>query len=311
MVKNSARAFLAAARTPARTLAFEWRRRTGRAMDAGGGQRVETFVAEAKAGLFDYLDGEERVAVERREAELRDGYRLGSVLSRLSRRDHRDVIDRLEMLECARDAAGFELQAGDGEVLRVVDVGVQSWNYVAALSAFCATRAPSAGAFELDGIEIDAATRVAGPAADGARHARAEYARGYARVAARGREAEAGLVLYHAADFRRWRPRAPGRVDAVTMFFPFVTRYACADWGLPPYLFDPEAVVARALEILRPEGLMLSVHQTAAECARMRELVEAADGGEVVGEIGYARKHVAYWPKTAGRRILVSRRGRE
>ena len=59
--------------------------------------------------------------------------------------------------------------------------------------------------------------------------------------------------------------RSGSRIDVVTLLHPFVTRYALLDWGLPADLFDPATVVGHAVDVLRPGGILVAVHQTAAE----------------------------------------------
>ena len=62
---------------------------------------------------------------------------------------------------------------------------------------------------------------------------------------------------YHAADFFLWRAKA----DCVLAFYPFVSPHPALAWGIPAEFGDAELWVESFVRTLRPNGLLLVVHQ--------------------------------------------------
>jgi len=271
------------ARAPSNAVAFAVRRRLGPSLS------TPRLAYEGKAGLFEYLEGSERSVAEVREAELLARYELDGLRGRSSRRDYRDSIDLLALL----DSVEIDVL---GPVLRAVDIGAHSWSYVGALERFTTQRATAAGVegIELVGIEVDGH----GLCADGA--ARCEHAR--TQAAATGNPG----VRYEVTDFRTW----PGAgFDLVTLLFPFLTRFPLLDWGLPLGMFDPNSVVDHAVEVLAPGGTLLTLHQTATERDLMLgHAARQGDRVEVVDVRPHRTKLVPHWPKTADRHAIRLRR---
>ncbi len=236
--------------------------------------------------LFDYLDGAERIAAETGERALCARYGLDDLRAGSSRRDYREVVDLLSVLDDVR----VSMPWAPDRPLRVVDVGARNWSYVGALERFFRRRAAK---IELSGVEVDGH----GIYPNG--HARCDYAEAYA--AQTGNPA----VRYEVADFCEWGRGDEGAFDCVTMFFPFLTRYALLDWGLPSSLFAPAAVIGRAVELLRPGGVLVSLHQTAVEQDRMVAHLERFPEVSVKVERACPTRLVAHWPKLADRRMLA------
>jgi hypothetical protein len=62
---------------------------------------------------------------------------------------------------------------------------------------------------------------------------------------------------YLAADFFRWSEAA----DLICCFYPFVSAHPALAWGLPARFGDPKPWIDGFLRNLRPDGLLLLVHQ--------------------------------------------------
>lgn len=266
-------------RAPLNKIAYEARRR--RAVSRG----LPQLPREPMPRLFDFLDGHERVAAERRETDLRERFDLAALRRRSTRREYREALDLLEVLD------SIEQHLPRAETLDVVDVGARNWSYVGALDRFFLTRADRV---RITGVEVDGHPVYT----DG--FARCDYARAYARATGNPD------VRYEVADFRGW---SGGPVDVVTMLYPFVTRYALLAWGLPLGLFDPAAVVRRAVDVLRPGGALVAVHQTMEERVAMLDLLAQEAGGvEILAAEHDPPRLVAHRVASADRQIVVARK---
>ena len=239
---------------------------------------------EAKHGLFDYLPPRQRSAAERRERELRARYDLGPLWAASRRIDYQENLYLLDALESA--APDLSLPAAS----RALDVGSKNWSYAFALQRFLAR----AGATDLDlcGVEIDAHTVYADL------RSRHDYAQAY--IAQTGAD-----LRFRAADVLTIDEPEQ---DLVTCFYPFLSRYALLQWGLPLRCFQPEAFVARLGELLRPGGHLLVFTQTTAEAERLLELLPA--GLSEVTTTPLQSRLVPYWQRTWHRRATLLRRGR-
>jgi hypothetical protein len=61
--------------------------------------------------------------------------------------------------------------------------------------------------------------------------------------------------------------------DVVSLFFPFLTAYACLSWGAPLSRLRPRRLFERAVLSLRPGGWLVVANQTAKEYERMSRLL--------------------------------------
>ena len=191
--------------------------------------------------------------------ELAQRYDLAAFAAVASEPTWRDSVWRLAALE--RLFSGCELPPG---TLRAVDVGCQSWSYAFALARFL-TRWSGPRELELTGYEIDAYA----PLPD--LRSRHDWAMAYLA------QVDFARLCYEPSDFLRCAAR---ELHVATLFFPFVTRYALLEWGLPLSCFGPRRLLGHVAQCLAPGGYLATIHQTAAEAEITRELL--AQRGDVV-----------------------------
>ncbi|MEM7200068.1 MAG: hypothetical protein AAF628_07370 [Planctomycetota bacterium] len=250
---------------------------------------VPAIRAEAKGRLFDYLEGRARRDAERREAELRQRYALEPLHASSSRWDYRDNVGLADVLERLLDGATYEPVSGVGSArLRVCDVGAKNWCYVFALQRVL--RSWGGGEVDLLGVEIDGYPVYR----DG--YSRADWAEAY--IAQVG-----GATRYTVSDFRQQQ----GEFDVVTIFYPFVTRYALLRWGLPLHLYQPRAILDHAVARLRPGGALIALTQTDDECQRVVQMASAS-GARLVRSLSAASDLVSYRARCESRRAVLLRR---
>ena len=222
---------------------------------------------EAKEGLFGYL-GQDAAAAEARSRELSERYRL-EPLARLSTvalyRKNLYLIDCLE-----RAAEGLpDFPEGAGAV-RAVDVGCQDWHYVFGLERWLRHwKSPGDRRVALKGIELDGY----GIYADF--HSRRDYASAYAE------QTENPGIVYETGDFLKSREAG---CDLVTIFYPFVTRYALLLWGLPLRFFTPAGILAKSAAVMRPGGWLLVFNHTEEEHRLFLTLGRASESFELLRE---------------------------
>ena len=187
-----------------------------------------TLSDEHKHDLFCYLDPDDRVECERREAELLDAYDLADLRACSSRVDYREnlyIIDALESVLTDQ----VDLPARNSSV---VDVGAKNWNYVFGLDRYWRhadhgeDRRVEVIGFEIDGHGVYRDFR-----------SRCDHATAY--VAQTGSSA----VDYRVEDFMACDRT---EVGAVTIFYPFMTRYALLRWACLYLVFD-QATFSAAL----------------------------------------------------------------
>ncbi len=229
---------------------------------------VPRLVNEPKDSLFAYLDADARARAHAREAQLREAYALGALAGCSSRAAYRENLYVLDVLDAHVPADALEVEAEDSRVV-VVDVGSKDFVYASALAAFARRRA--GGPIALVGVELD------GHVIYRDLRSRADHARAHASLAGDG-------VHYEVADFLAYQPPSPASL--VTMFFPFVTRFALLQWGLPAREYRPEALLAHAAQMLAPDGVLLVVNHTHEERAALATLVQ---GVATLEEIASAR----------------------
>lgn len=212
----------------------------------------------AQAGNFDWADPDRRHGLEDREAALHARYRLAALRQALTPELRCHNLARLEQLESLAD--GREVPCGPDGVVRAADFGCGDFYYASALSQWLSRHgedpaAPEAGAARevvLRGLEVDGH----GIYRDG--HSRADHARARASAAS-----EHGCtVRFEVADAAY--ARLPEQ-DVVSMFFPFLTAYACLTWGTPLSRLKPRKLLERAVRSLRPGGWLVVANQTPEE----------------------------------------------
>lgn len=173
---------------------------------------------------------------------------------------------RLEQLEAL--SAGLELPFGPDGAVRAADFGCGDFHYAVGLQQWLARHQPgSSGAHlptarrvVLRGLELDGH----GIYRDG--HSRADHARARAKTASVG----GSLVQFEVADAAF--ARLPQQ-DVVSLFFPFLTAYACLAWGTPLSRLRPRRLLERAVHSLRPGGWLVVANQTPAEFVRLSRLL--------------------------------------
>lgn len=244
---------------------------------------------EAKDDLFRWLAPRQRVLARAREHGLREHYDLQALRGaseQLCYCENVALLDALERLFAERSPVAA------GASLRAVDVGSGDFRYATALQRFLARKGvDEPRPVALLGIEVDGH----GIYRDG--HSRADHARAHAALAGDG-------TGYEVADFLT---RTLGTQDAVSMLFPFLTRHALLAWGLPLRFHRPQDLVARAASVLRPGGILCSLHQTASERDAMLELA-TAQPLQKVREVPLPSDLVPYRERTAERWGLLFER---
>ncbi|MEY4830786.1 MAG: hypothetical protein RLZZ562_2582 [Planctomycetota bacterium] len=280
IVKNT----LALLRAPGNAVAFTVR---SRVRWSRGKAELQN---ESKERLFDHLPTPRWAEAGAEEQRMCADYGLDALRARSTCLVYAENLAVLEAMERACD--GMELPVGPDGALRAADVGCGVFQYATALQRFLAqggTGAPRRAI--LRGIEIDGH----GVYADG--HSRADYAR--AHVVLAGDDAH-----FQVGDFTALP--IPEQ-DMVTMWFPFVERYALLQWGLPLSLFDPTRLVERAVATVRPGGLLFVANQTEHEAETIQAMLRSMPT-EHVRTVSIATDLVPYAEKTAGRIASVWRR---
>jgi hypothetical protein len=95
----------------------------------------------------------------------------------------------------------------------------------------------------LKAIELDAYRRYTNG------RTRADYAHCIAR--------RLGHCTYTAGDFLH-EPYTP--VDVITNFYPFMFPHSVAHWGLPRHTLKPHSMAAKAWQLLKPGGVLITTH---------------------------------------------------
>lgn len=210
---------------------------------------------ESKDGLYDDLPPDRAAAAGAREAALAARYGLEELRADTTRRNYRENLYLLDLLDAAWEAAGPPLPAPP----RVLDVGVKNWYYVRALHRFLARAGRAAGEpdrpVDLTGLELDPYRVYADL------YSRYDYARWHMRGLA-GCRYLAGDFLDHGE-----------RYDLVLLLFPFVLERPLLEWGLPLAHFQPRRFLAHALARLVPGGALLVVNQGPEEAREQLELL--------------------------------------
>lgn len=273
-------------RAPGNAVAFSVRRR----MQWSRGPKQ--LPNESKERLFAELPTPRWWQAEQLEQDFRARYRLDDLRRRSTCRVYAENLMWLDSLE--RLCGDRELPVSSDGALRAVDIGAGLFQYATGLHRFLAhggTGAPRQAV--LRGIEVDGHSLCR----DG--HSLCDHGRAHAQLAGE-------TVRYEVADFLGMR--LPEQ-DVVTLWHPFVRRYALLQWGLPLQMFAPKRLLERALAALRPGGLLILGTQTKAEAEDLTSLL-AELPVDILRTVSLRSDLVAYAERTQGRvGLLAQRRG--
>ncbi|MBI9049398.1 MAG: class I SAM-dependent methyltransferase [Anaerolineaceae bacterium] len=150
-----------------------------------------------------------------------------------------------------------DLELSLTEPLTVADVGPSDWFYLPALYSFLKYYQHKEGrTIHIDGYEIDP-YRVYIDF-----HARQNYAK--------QRSAAFERVDYFPEAFSTH----PGKYDLIMHFFPFLFLKDHLSWGLPKSLFNPQQLLEKLAESLKPKGALLVINQGKDEHELQKELIK-------------------------------------
>lgn len=241
------------------------------------------LVNESKDRLFEHLPTPRWAEAAEEEKRLCETYGLEALRQRSTCLVY---AENLALLQAMETLCGDEQLPCDPDgALRAIDVGCGVFQYATALQRFLHRGGLGAERHAiLRGIEIDGH----GVYRDG--HSRADHARAHTALAGSD-------VHFQVGDFAALP--IPEQ-DVVTMWFPFVERYALLQWGLPLSLFDPSRLVERAVATVRPGGLLLVANQTEREAETTKAMLRGLPV-EHVRSASLATDLVPYGERTAGR----------
>ncbi|KAA3648364.1 MAG: hypothetical protein DWQ07_05050 [Chloroflexi bacterium] len=209
---------------------------------------------ESKEDLFADLPLTEREAVEKREIELRDHYRLQKLHRSSTRQNYRENLYYLELLARCWEEASLNLPMSPN----VADIGVSHWFYVQAFYNFLTwqggdnVRSVNLAGFEVDPYRVYSDLR-------------SRYDHALAHIG------DLPGTHYIPQGFQR----KPEAYDLITMFFPFVFQPDHLRWGLPAKMFAPRQMLSDAWDSLKPGGVLLIVNQGLKEHEAQREMLGA------------------------------------
>jgi hypothetical protein len=247
---------------------------------------------EEKDALFDYLEGPAREKAEARAKDLAATYDLSRVHAHSTRAAMRENLYVLDLLDTHAAPHMKGVRAAT-----VVDVGSKDFVYAPALFAFaehCVEAAPQLTGVELDGHVVYKDLR-----------SRADHATAWAALAG-------PTVRYRVQDFLAFTPEQQAAL--VTIFYPFVTRFALLRWGLPVSEYRPEALLAHAVELLAEPrgdgahdqgGVLVIVNHTHEERDLLRSLMAKNDRVALVHAAPVTCALVDYHQDVAERSVSV------
>ncbi len=242
-----------------------------------------TLPNEPKDALFDYLEGAARTKAEARAEQLLGAYDLTRLREHSTRVAMRENLYVLDLLDTHAAAHLTRVTAAS-----VVDVGSKDFVYAPALFALAerwSEEPPALTGVEIDGHVVYADLR-----------SRADHAAAWAALAGT-------TARYCVQDFLAFTPAAPATL--VTIFYPFVTRFALLRWGLPVSEYRPEALLAHAVSILGDGGVLVIINHTHEERDLLRAQMETivgvvrAHGDDVTSTL------VDYWEDVGERSVSV------
>lgn len=215
--------------------------------------------ALAAAPTFAWAPESIRSALQQRADDLDAMFSLAPAIRDLAPEQRARNYARLEQLE--RLSEGLEVPCSEDGAVRAADLGSGDFYYAGALARWLAGGgADGPRRAVLRGLELDGY----GVYRDG--HSRADHGRARAEAAS----CDQNVVRYEVADAAS--TRLPPQ-DVVSLFFPFLTTYACLEWGAPLSRLRPRRVLERAVEALRPGGWLVVANQTPREYARLTKLL--------------------------------------
>lgn len=215
--------------------------------------RKKYFVEnESKEGL---LQGKEETE---REKILSEKFHLNYLKSNSTRRNYLENLYTLDVLD-------KYLPIDFQENLKVLDIGCKNWFYVQGeyffFKKFC-------NDLTLKGIEIDANRLYTNL------YSRKEVAKFYIRDL-KSTEYIVGNLL-----------EQEDKYDYIVWILPFVFEEPLLKWGLPLSIFQPEKLLKKAYEILKPGGKMVIINQGVNEYNKQKSLCDTLNTNyEEIGEI--------------------------
>lgn len=221
------------------------------------------LTSTAGGETFGWAEPSNRPSLALRLATLRQQFELDHLAATQAPDVRCRNFARLEQLE--QLSRGLEVPTGPDGVVRAADFGCGDFHYAAGLQQWLARHQVEPGADEprrvvLRGLELDGH----GIYRDG--HSRADHARARAGAAA----IEGSHVQFEVADAAC--ARLPEQ-DVVSLFFPFLTAYACLSWGAPLSRLRPRKLLERAVKSVRPGGWLVVANQTEAENRHLDKLM--------------------------------------
>ena len=220
--------------------------------------------AAIAAPLFAWATAEQRLALQSRADQLLQQFDLTPCTSRAPVDARCRNLARLDQLESL--SKGLAIPVGPDGVVRAADFGCGDFHYAVALQQWLSRHEASPVGVGIDamaapseprpvvlrGLELDGY----GIYRDG--HSRADHARAWAAAAS----VAESVVQFEVADASH--ARLPEQ-DVVSLFFPFLTAYACLTWGAPLSRLRPRQLLTRAVQSLRPGGWLIVANQTPLE----------------------------------------------
>jgi hypothetical protein len=315
VIRNRLWALLAYTRIPGNALSF-WIRQT-----LHWSRGIPKLPQEPKDGLFDYLNddgdddadksgtdaGKESARAEAREADLRERYHLEPLARASTAALYRKNLYLIDILEKATE--GLPVPAPGLEGIKALDVGSQDWHYVFGLERWLrfadyADRTQGR-TLDLTGLELD------GYGIYPDFHSRKDYAQAYA--------AQTGNpgIRYAVGDFLKsgvlksgvlQNGEEAGGYDAITIFYPFVTRYQLLLWGLPLRFFSPRNFLARAAALTRPGGWLVVFCHSLREHELFLEMGKATETYTLLREGPALSDLVDFYEDVQDRRYSVWRK---
>jgi hypothetical protein len=181
--------------------------------------------------------GADELLLQREEAALESEFAFSTYKPYLSADTYRKNLWTLALLEkmLAKHLRSTYLP------LEILEPGCQDFSRLPALRSFFRKRGVRP---RFTGLELDAYPLLHDF------HSRFDKAKYYLNC-------EKSADRYEAADFFRWQESA----DMICCFYPFVSTNPALQWGLPARFGKPEPWIEAFLRNLRPECLLLVVHQ--------------------------------------------------